>query len=192
MSSAGTLRRRASIGQTGGGDEFEVILPGTTQPVRRRRSITFNEGVTVFEIRPTKSYTDKPESLWLQEEEMAIIKQQISTLVEDKIRYSETHDDSESSLESRADDGECCIRGLEKMLQPKRTKAKRFQAWDTVMNEQYLQQQDGEFDDDSLAVMYGYATRRSQREAQRRASKDAEEIEGYLRSTRLMCRRLSL
>jgi hypothetical protein len=192
ISSAGTFRRRASIGQTGGGGEFEVVLPGHSQPVRRRRSITFNEGVMVCEVLPTKSLTDRPESLWLQDEEFDTIKQQISSVIQDKIRYDETHDDSDSCLGSFDDEDDCCTRGLERMLQPKRTKVKKFQALDTVMNEQYLQRQDGEFDDESLAIMYRHATRRSQREAEERASKDAEEIEAYLSATRRMCRRLSM
>jgi hypothetical protein len=192
VNSAGTSSRRASIGQTRGGGEFQVDLPGHPQPVRRRRSITFNEGVKVFAVYPIKSFTDKPESLWLQDEEISCIQQQITSLVKDKIRCCDTYDSCDSSLESGANDDECCTRGLERMLQPERTKIKRCQAWDTVMNEQYLQRQDGEFDDESLAVMYGHATRRSQREAERRASKDAEEIESYLRSTRRMCRRMSM
>lgn len=193
MNSVGTLRRRASIGQTGVGEEIEVHLPGNHQPVRRRRSITFNEGVMVRKVRPTKSLTDQPEALWLQDDEMDRIKQQISDLVQEKVRYAEIHDACDSSMEDDEEGvaGEC-TRGLERMLEPERTKVKKFQAWDLVMNEQYLQRQEGEFDDESLAIMYGYTTRRSQREAQRRASKDEEEIKGYLRSTRRMCRRLSM
>jgi hypothetical protein len=192
--SVGTLRRRASIGQTGGGGEIEVELPGQSQPVRRRRSITFNQGVVLRNVLPTKSLTDKPELLWFQDDEMDRIKREIANLVQEKARYAETHDACDSSVESGADEevaGEC-TRGLERMLEPERTKVKKFQAWDTVMNEQYLQRQEGEFDDESLAKMYGLAARRSQREAQRRASKDEEEIKAYLRSTRRMCRRLSM
>jgi hypothetical protein len=186
--STGTLRRRASIGQMSGCGEFEVVFPGA---VRRRRSISFDEGVRVREIHPIESFTDKPESLWLQDEEIAYIRQQISSLVKNKIRYAETSDNKDSSLKGGADDGECCTRGLERMLKPEQTRVKKFQAWDTVMNEQYLQRDDGKFDHESLAVMYGHVTRRSQREAQRRASKDAEDIESYLSSTRQMCRRFS-
>jgi hypothetical protein len=187
-----TSRRHASNSQTrGGGADFQVDLPGDSESARRRQSISFNEGVNVFIVHPITSLTDKPESLWLQDEEISYIQQQITSLVKDKTRYRDTHDCRDSSVQSGSNDGECCTRGLERMLQPERTKIKRCQAWDTVFNEQYLQRQDGEFDDESIAVMYGHATRRSQREAERRGSKDAEEIESYLRSTRRMCGRMS-
>jgi hypothetical protein len=193
INSAGTHRRAASIGQMGGGGEFEVDLPGHPQPVRRRRAISFDENVAVCEVLPIKSFADNPESLWFQGEEMAYIQQQISSLVKDKIRYPEANDNSDSRrLESTANDDECCTRGLERMLQPERTKIQKFQAWDTVLNEQYLQRKDGEFDDESLADLYGQTTRRSQREAQRRASKDAEEVEAYVMPTQRLCRRISI
>jgi hypothetical protein len=182
MKGSGTSRHRAS---------FQVDLPGDSETVRRRRSISFNEGVHVIVVRPIKFLTDKPESLWLQDEEISCIQQQITSLVKDKTRYRDTHDSCDSVVQSGSNDGECCTRGLERMLQPERTKIKRCQAWDTVFNEQYLQRQDGEFDDESMAVMYGHATRRSQREAERRGSKDAKEIESYLMSTRRMCGRMS-
>lgn len=180
-------QRRASMG---GGDEIEVHLPGRREPVLRRRSINFDESVKVRKVKPVKSLTKRPEKLWVTDDEMDDIRQQIASIVAERSRYDETHDidDSCSSTEVESVD----IRGLEKLLSPQRTQVKKVQAWDTVLNEQFLQKSEGEFDEEAIAAMYGLSTRRSQREAVRRASKDAEEIAEYLESARQICRRLSI
>ncbi|KAL3911061.1 MAG: hypothetical protein SGILL_007433, partial [Bacillariaceae sp.] len=141
----------------------------------------------VRKVRPAKSLTDKPESLWLTDAELERIKKQVVTLVEDKKRFAELHDDSscdddsdDSSFFEKDVPGEC-TRGLERIMEPEATKIIKFQAWDTVMNEQYLQRKEDEYDQDALAAMYGYATRRSQRAAHIRAVRDAEEAKSYLR-----------
>lgn len=53
-------------------------------------------------------------------------------------------------------------------MTPERTEVKKRQAWDNVLNEQYLQQQDGEHDEEQLAMMYKHSTTRSQVEAAKR------------------------
>jgi len=183
-----SLRRRATMGP-----EFEIQLPGQDEPVRRRRSITFNEGVVVRKIKPVSALTKNPAKLWFQDDEMETIKRQIAKIVKEQQMYSETHDSEDSAVTKESQvSRRFCTRGLERMLDPEAVKVKRFHAWDSVLNEQYLQRQDGEFDDEALAAMYRLSTRRSSRDAVRRASEDAEEIESYLESTAQLCRRMSI
>jgi hypothetical protein len=178
-----TAQRRRSMGS---GLEIQVEIPGKGQVVRRR-SINFNESVVVRKVRPTKSLAKHPEGLWYQDDEMKRIRGEISAALDELKRSADLYDEDDSSTGSNHD-----IRGLEKLLEPEISKVKKYQAWDAVLNEQFLQRHEGEYDDEQLAFVYGSTTRRSSREAQRRASKDAEEIEEYLKSTRQVCRRLSM
>jgi hypothetical protein len=170
-------RRRASIG---GGETMEVRLPGKRAPVQRRRSITFDDSVSVQQVEPTKSLTDTPEALWFQDNEYDFIKKKTVALL------------GRVSLDGTVDGKKYCTRGLEKWMTPEITQVKKRQAWDNVLNEQYLQRQCGEFDEEQLALMYKYSTARSQVEASKRANQDAEEVAGYLKSTRRACRRMSM
>jgi hypothetical protein len=185
-SRAQSLRRHALTGE-----EIEILLPGAKRPITRRLSVHFNEGVMVRKMRPTKSLTDKPEQLWLQDSELERIKRQVMQLVEDKKRYVELQDvdDDDSTIGEEQEFAGECTRGLERMMEPEKAKVLKFQAWDTICNEQFLQRKEGEFDADGLAEVYGCVTRRSAREALRRAAKDEEDIQGYLWSTRRTCRK---
>jgi len=68
-------------------------------------------------------------------------------------------------------------------MSPEATEVKKHQAWDSVFNEQFLQRKDGEFDDEDIANVYMYSTKRSKKEASQRASLDAEASEAYLKTT---------
>ena len=133
---------------------------------------------------------EKPEQLWFSDAELERIKRQVMQLVEDKKRYAELQDDDDDddSVQSEQEIAGECTRGLERMMEAEKAKVMKFQAWDTVCNEQFLQRKDKEFDADSMAEVYGFVTRRSAREALKRAQKDQEEIQAYLRSTRRSCR----
>jgi hypothetical protein len=179
-SSPAQARKRASIGGCGQGEVMEVRLPGKHEPVQRRRSITFDESVSVQQVEPVKSLTDNPEALWFQENEYDFIKMKTKALL------------NKVGLDGTVDGKKYCTRGLEKWMTPEITQVKKRQAWDNVLNEQYLQRQDGEFDDEQLALMYKHSTARSQLEASRRAQGDAEEAAGYLKSTRRAFRRMSM
>jgi len=178
-SSSSSARRRASLGACAG-ETMEVYLPGKREPVKRRRSITFKEQVKVQPMEPAKSLAENPESLWFQEDEYEKIKMKTVALIH-KVAEDGTLDGKKY-----------CTRGLEKWMTPEATQVKKRQAWDNVLNEQYLQRQEGAFNDEQLALMYKHSTARSQMEASKRASKDAQEVEGYLKSTRRFQRRMSM
>ena len=164
--------RRASIGGSPQ-EQYEVLLPGHRIPVQRRRSITFDNEVNVQKVEAVKFLaTNGPQSLWFQENEYETIKIKTLALL-DRVDHS-----------SGAVDGKkYCTRGLEKFMTPEATEVKKHQAWDSVLNEQYLQRKDGEFDEETLANIYRYSTKRSQSEASRRANEDAEAAEAYQKST---------
>ena len=156
-------------------------LPGNQEPVRRRRSIQFNKEVKVKKVEPVRSLTPDPEALWFQDDEYDVIKEKTVAIIH------------RASINGEKENGrKLCTRGLEKWMTPERTEVKKRQAWDNVLNEQYLQQQDGEYDEEQLAMMYKYSTARSQVEASKRALQDEKEIESYLASTRRYARRMSM
>jgi hypothetical protein len=172
--------RRASIGPCG--EPMTLRLPGNQEPVQRRRSITFNKKVAVKNVETSRSLAPHPQCLWFQDEEYEMIKKKTLAVIH---RASMTSESAECSKK-------LCTRGLEKWMCPERTEVKKRQAWDNVLNEQYLQQQDGEYDEEQLATMYKLSTTRSQVEAAKRAQSDAQEIESYLASTRKYHRRMSM
>jgi hypothetical protein len=88
-----------------------------------------------------------------------------------------------------------CTRGLEKVMTQEATqmtREKRYMAWDSVLNEQDLQRDDGAFDDEYMANCYKFNTAKCQQEAANRASQDAADVANYLKSTRGICRRMSM
>jgi hypothetical protein len=170
--------RRASI-QFGG--EIQVNLPGKKRPVRRRTSITFKDTVRVKNVVPVSQLTDEPEALWFQDEEYKRIRQKSRDLV--------NRVDNEVPGENKY-----CVRGLEKFMRKNKdgVMQQKYDVWDSVLNEQHLQRHHGTFDDDYMGNICKFSTVKSQREAVGRAQQDAAEIENYLKSTRKMCRRLSM
>jgi hypothetical protein len=163
--------RRASIGASG--ESFEIVLPGHSEPIERRRSITFDDRIDIENIVPIRLLaTGGPQSLWYQEQEYEAIKFKTLALL-DRVDHSSGITDGKKY----------CMRGLEKFMSPEATEVKRHQAWDAVLNEQFLQRKDGEFDDEDIANIYMHSTKRSKREASKRASLDAEASEAYLLTT---------
>jgi len=67
-------------------------------------------------------------------------------------------------------------------MTPEATEVKKHQAWDSVLNEQFLQRKDGEYDEETLANIYKFSTKRSQSEASKRANQDAAAAEAYLKT----------
>ncbi|OEU10687.1 hypothetical protein FRACYDRAFT_246440 [Fragilariopsis cylindrus CCMP1102] len=157
-------------------NHIEVSLPGRPkhETVRRRRSITFDNDVDVQKIEPIKSLAGKDgsKSLWFQENEYETIKTKTLALL-DRV-------DPTSGI---IDGKKYCTRGLEKFMTPEATEVKKHQAWDSVLNEQFLQRKDGEYDEETLANIYKCSTRRSSTEASKRAVEDAVAAEAYLKTT---------
>ena len=170
--------RRASIQLAG---EISVYLPGERRTVRRRTSITFNESVKVKKVKSTRSMTDSPETLWFQQEEFQAIRRRSMDLVE-KYEMGETQGKK------------YCIRGLEKMLKSKRQQVmeQKYDAWDTVLDEQEVQRGSGTWDEEHMANVYKFATSQQSEAAVIQGKKDYAEIENYMRNTRKICRRLSM
>mmetsp|Transcript_18906 Transcript_18906/g.33310 ORF Transcript_18906/g.33310 Transcript_18906/m.33310 type:complete len:425 (-) Transcript_18906:79-1353(-) len=168
-------RRRASIGACV--TMLEVKLPGNQEPVRRRRSISFREDVAVQQVTPAVAMVERPDDLWIQEDELAMNAEKILLLLQ-------SVDTAEVDIDKNGDfsvNGKSyCSRGLEQYFSPELAQMKRLQALQCVMNEQHLQRQVGDYDEETLANIYKYSTLRSQREASLRACRDAEEAESYL------------
>jgi hypothetical protein len=172
--------RRSSI-QFGG--EIQVNLPGKKRPVRRRTSISFNETINIKNVVPVSQLTDEPEALWFQDEEYDRILDKSYSLVD--------------RVEERGDlpgGKKYCVRGLEKLMAKNADglKQRKYDLWDSVLDEQDLQRHHGTFDDEFMGNICKSSTEKSHQEAVGRATQDAAEIENYLRSTRKMCRRLSM
>jgi hypothetical protein len=161
----------ASIGEPG--ELFEIVLPGHSTPIERRRSIVFDDRIDIENMVPVRLLaTGGPQSLWYQEQEYEAIKLKTLALL-DRVDHS-------SGI---IDGKKYCTRGLEKFMSPEATEVKKHQAWDSVLNEQFLQRKDDEFDDEDIANIYKYSTKRSKKEASQRASLDAEASEAYLKTT---------
>jgi len=162
---------RASMGEQG--ESSEIVLPGDSTPIERRQSIVFDDKIDIENIVPVRLLaTGGPQSLWYQEQEYEAIKSKTLALL-DRVDHSSGIIDGKKH----------CTRGLEKFMSPEATEVKKHQAWDSVFNEQFLQRKDGEFDDEDIANVYMYSTKRSKKEASQRASLDAEASEAYLKTT---------
>jgi hypothetical protein len=175
----GDAPRRASI-QFGGGAETEVYVSSQRQMVQKRNSITFNECVYVRNVEPISSLIDDPEALWIQGDE-----------------YRETKDKMKR-LANMVDTGSTggrkyCVRGLEGFMKSNaQTRMNtKYQAWDSVLDEQCRQEDEEIFDDETLANSYKLASIGTKMVAVQRAKEDEIAIAEYTRSTRLMMRRLS-
>lgn len=152
------------------GDTFQIIILGCTEPVERRRTITFANDINVLKVEPLKSLlTDGSNSIWYQDSEYQAIKFKTLALL-DRVDHS-------SGI---VDGKKYCTRGLEKFMAPETTEVKKHQAWDSVLNEQFLQRKDGEYDEEAIANIYKYSTTRSKKEALRLAKIDAEAAAAYL------------
>ena len=179
MKQAGAPRRK-SIDFTG---ERTIRLPNSNRKVKRRTSITFDDEVRVKKVQPVASLTNNPEKLWFQDEEFENIKEKVFTIV-DLVESGELPPDKERKL---------CMRGLESLLEKNRQNKEelRYQAWDSVLDEQDHQMHNGTFNEKSMADQYKLTAMQSRIEAQKRAKQDQDEVERYLKNTRRACRRFS-
>lgn len=171
------IPRRASIGYTG---EVTVTLPGRSEPLRRRTSISFNDYDEVKTVEPISSLTNEPEKLWYQSEEYDQIKERIFLLLD--------------LAASDITENRICTRGLERHLCEEREKLEEDQhlAWYAVFLEQYMQRNEGVFDDETVSKMYELSTKDSKMQAMQRGLQDAADVESDTRCVRLMMRRLSM
>lgn len=163
--------RRASV-QTHR-EKYYILLPGQTKSIERQRSIFFDDNIDIQYIEPVRLFAaGGPQSLWYQENEYETIKLKTLALLDRVDHFSGV-----------VDGKKYCTRGLEKFMSPEANEVKKHQAWDSVLNEQFLQRKDGEFDEETLATIYMYSTKRSRLEANKRAVLDAEASEAYLKVT---------
>jgi hypothetical protein len=98
--------RRASMGgPPTSSNDVETDIHGDSYTerlgsIRRRRSITFNEGVAIYNIAPVKSLINNPEKLWFQEEEFEQIRQDVWDAIE-SIQSATKDDKTASKVRSR-------------------------------------------------------------------------------------------
>jgi len=164
-------QKRAKAGSSG--TVHQNFLPGQMEPIERHRSITYSDEIDIQLIEPIRLLADNgPQSLWYQEFEYETIKLKTLALL-DRV------DHSSGVIEGK----KYCTRGLEKFMTPETTEVKKHQAWDSVLNEQFLQRQDGEFDEEAIANIYHCSTKRSKREAEKRAILDQQAAESYLKTS---------
>jgi hypothetical protein len=86
-----------------------------------------------------------------------------------------------------------CIRGLEGQFGEgaERKEVSRGAAWDAVLIEQDMQQNEGNFDDEGIAMLYRLSSIESKIKAAQRATQDESEVGHYQRDTRRRMRRMS-
>jgi len=152
------LRRRR-------GETYKVHLPGNNGYVKRQRTIHFNGGVQVREIRSSLSLCKgERRMLWWQDDENASIKENLQRLL--------TRVNSKGV--SKKNGRRYCTRGLERFIDKKNDwEADRAEAEEAVFREQTRQQEIGTFDDMRIAAVYFSRTRRSTQRASSRGVEDA-------------------
>lgn len=149
---------------------LEVRLPGRRDSIKRRRSITFNEGVAVRRIQRTSSLVANPKDLWFQNDEYSAIKRKTRALLRNV----------DHGTGMTADGQKYCVRGLERLMGPsKEREVTKLVALDSVLVEQRMQRSENVFCDESLSNMYRKTTTRSTLEAARLARADAMEAASF-------------
>jgi len=143
---------------------IEVQLPGRRESITRRRSITFNKDVEIHNIQPAKTLTNKPNELWFQDDEYHTIEKETQVLL-DAV-------DKETGL---VDGEKYCVRGLERYIDSSSDDVCDA-AWNSVLQEQQIQRQNGMFCDESIGNLYRTQSARSVVEAQILAMLDSEEV----------------
>ena len=183
-SSLDVLPRRSSLKMSGrprrasihfDSREIEVLLPGQKQKVKRKTSITFNERCKVTVVKPARELTTDPGTLWFQGDEYERMRRRSFELAE-KADQGITYKEGKRY----------CFRGLEKIQPSKKVELwdQKYNAWDTVLDEQEKQRQEGIFDEDMIAKMYKCSTVNSQHEAAERGKEDAAAIKNFMQATR--------
>jgi hypothetical protein len=196
-SDSSEVNRRNTIQFVG---EIQVYLPGGNTPVVKRRSISFNKNVVIRPIAPATELTDKPHELWVQSEELRRSHKISMDLVANMHNNNSNNDgddeqgDGNKQEKNSGDDqsSEDCIRGLESLMEADLKLERKYDAWDSVLNEQDLQRSTGTFDDDDIAHAYKYSTAESSQEAVERAKQDEHDVRLYLRGTLVETRRSSM
>jgi len=147
------------------GESYMVYLPGDTGYIKRKRTIQFNDGVHVREVRSSLSLCKgEHRLLWWQDDEHASIKENLQRLL------SRVNSKGVSKTNGRR----YCTRGLERFLDSKNDwEADRAAAEEAVYREQTHQREMGTFDDLSIAVAYFRCTRASIQRASSRGIEDA-------------------
>eukprot|EP00536_Pseudo-nitzschia_multiseries_P012277 jgi/Psemu1/290179/fgenesh1_pg.461_\ len=146
----------------------EAKLRGRRNVAKRRRSITFNDNITIQEVVPARCLS--PVNLWFHEQEYRKIRQGNFDLL--------------SSLDAGGyrDRNKYCTRGLEKyMTSPWERQGMKCCAWDSVLIEQRLQRMLGVDCVDSIARLYKWVTFKSMEDALYRAHLDAKEAASLYR-----------
>jgi hypothetical protein len=178
--------RRESIGSTST-QVIEVRVRGERFPVERRRSIDFYPKAKVEMVTRVTDLVSE-EELWLQEHEMAVMKEQRRDSVRKMKRLQKANLPTETINEEES------FRGLEKYVD-KAGRGRKMDGWDAVLWEQEQQELYGKFDDQKIADLYKKTTGPSPEKAVQLAKQDAADIESYLmtpRTTKLMMRRTSM
>ena len=193
-SSSTCERRRSSLLRPS--IEIEIRLPND-KAARRRTSVQFDDDVSTEEIVPVSELIDdsEREKLWFQDEEYEKMKHKshkLAKVVDKKggLDYWKHKWNEENGEKKRKP----CIRGLEGFLAESagQVAAVRYEALDSVLDEQEIQRSESDFNDDALAQAYKFSTISSRMEAAKRAQEDEKEIEQYMQSTREDMRKLSL
>jgi len=147
------------------GESYKVYLPGNAGCIRRKRTIQFNDGVHIREVRSSLSLCKgEHRLLWWQDDEHASIKENLLRLL------SRVNSKGVSKTNGRR----YCTRGLERFLDTKHDwDADRAEAEKAVYREQTHQREMGTFDDLRIAAVYFRRTRASMQRASSRGIEDA-------------------
>jgi len=148
---------------------LELHLPGRRESIKRRRSIQFNEDISVHKIQPTSTVKSAiKKELWFQTDEYDMIKKKTRALLE-KV-------DSNGIVNGK----KYCTRGLEKYMKcPQKRASEKYQALDSVFTEQEMQRVLEIYDDESLGRFYKDTSSMSVVEATNRAALDAQEVASF-------------
>jgi len=146
------------------GDSYKVYLPGNDTYTRRKRTIQFNDGVHIREVRSSLSLCKgEHRLLWWQEDEHASIKENLARLL------SRVNSKGVSKTNGRR----YCTRGLERFLDKKNEcDVDRKESKEAVYYEQNRQREMGTFDDLRIASVYFRRTRASIQRASSRGIED--------------------
>merc|ERR1711957_302553 len=165
------IEEEIAIGELDPKKVVEIQLPGRRESIKRRISITFNEDVNVRKIQPvSKVKGANKEELWFQDQEYSIIKKKTKALIE-KV-------DENGIVNGK----KYCTRGLEKYMQdPVERVQGKYDAWDSVLEEQELQRKTNNYheSDENIARLYKYTSTMSIIQATQRAAYDAEEVASF-------------
>mmetsp|Transcript_32765 Transcript_32765/g.54909 ORF Transcript_32765/g.54909 Transcript_32765/m.54909 type:complete len:324 (-) Transcript_32765:257-1228(-) len=149
------LKRASTLGNM---REISATLPDGT-PIKRNASITFKETVEIKRVPSASSLASNPSELWFQDHEEREIRKTAKALV----KIVDDSDVDPSLLD---------LHGLEghTRIQKKISQARKYDAWDAVMDAQdIVRHQGGAYNDEEIAAMVRSVSVQSLQEAQARA-----------------------